>query len=68
MQTLWLIVFCGALAIAYAIWATRWVLSQDAGSERMQEIGLRVGIAIVAMIVIFSVSNDLLRHVLASPG
>jgi regulator of sigma E protease len=37
-------------------------------SERTQEIGLRVGIAIVAMIVIFSVSNDLFRHVLASPG
>ncbi|HLW93207.1 MAG TPA: RIP metalloprotease RseP [Roseiarcus sp.] len=37
-------------------------------SERSQEIGLRVGIAIVAMIVIFSVSNDLLRHVLGSAG
>jgi regulator of sigma E protease len=37
-------------------------------SERSQEIGLRVGIAIVAMIVIFSVSNDLLRHVLGNPG
>ncbi|MGA7429920.1 MAG: sodium/proton-translocating pyrophosphatase, partial [Xanthobacteraceae bacterium] len=42
MQTLWLIVFCGALAIAYAIWATRWVISQDAGSERMQEIAAAV--------------------------
>jgi regulator of sigma E protease len=37
-------------------------------SEKTQEIGLRVGIAIVATIVIFSVSNDLLRHVLASGG
>ncbi len=35
-------------------------------SEKTQEIGLRVGIAIVATLVIFSVSNDLLRHVLAS--
>jgi regulator of sigma E protease len=35
-------------------------------SEKTQEISLRVGIAIVATIVIFSVSNDLLRHVLAS--
>jgi K(+)-stimulated pyrophosphate-energized sodium pump len=42
MQTLWLIVLCGALAVAYAIWATRWVLSQDAGSERMQEIAAAV--------------------------
>ncbi len=42
MQTLWLIVLCGVLAIAYAIWATRWVLAQDAGSERMQEIAAAV--------------------------
>ncbi len=42
MQTLWLIVLCGALAVAYAIWATTWVLSQDAGSERMQEIAAAV--------------------------
>src|ERR1700686_2097875 len=38
MQTLWLIVLCGVLAILYAIWATRSVLSADAGSEKMQEI------------------------------
>ena len=38
MQTLWLIVLCGVLAIVYAIWATRSVLSADAGSEKMQEI------------------------------
>jgi K(+)-stimulated pyrophosphate-energized sodium pump len=42
MQTLWLIVFCGVLAIAYAIWATRSVLAADAGSERMQEISAAV--------------------------
>ncbi len=42
MQTLWLIVLCGALSVAYAIWATTWVLSQDAGSERMQEIAAAV--------------------------
>src|SRR5580698_399013 len=38
MDTLWLIVLCGVLAIAYAIWATRSVLSADAGNEKMQEI------------------------------
>src|ERR1700722_15015123 len=37
MNTLWLIVVCGALAIVYAIWATRSVMAADAGSERMQE-------------------------------
>src|SRR3984885_6754565 len=42
MQTLWLIVFCGVLAIAYAIWATRSVLAADAGSEKMQEISAAV--------------------------
>ncbi len=42
MQTLWLIVLCGVLAIVYAIWATRSVLSADAGSEKMQEISAAV--------------------------
>src|SRR5262249_60370771 len=42
MTTLWLIVLCGALAIAYAIWATRSVLQADAGSARMQEISAAV--------------------------
>jgi K(+)-stimulated pyrophosphate-energized sodium pump len=42
MTTLWLIVLCGALAIAYAIWATRSVLSADPGSARMQEISAAV--------------------------
>jgi K(+)-stimulated pyrophosphate-energized sodium pump len=40
--TLWLIVLCGALAIAYAVWATRSVLQADAGSARMQEISAAV--------------------------
>jgi K(+)-stimulated pyrophosphate-energized sodium pump len=42
MATLWLIVFCGVLAIAYAIWATRSVLAADAGSEKMQEIAAAI--------------------------
>ena len=42
MQTLWLIVLCGVLAILYAIWATRSVLAADAGSARMQEISAAV--------------------------
>ena len=32
-------------------------------SERTQEIGLRIGIALVAMLVIFSTSHDILRLV-----
>src|SRR5579863_2145358 len=42
METLWLIVLCGVLAIVYAIWATRSVLSAPAGNERMQEIAAAV--------------------------
>jgi K(+)-stimulated pyrophosphate-energized sodium pump len=42
METLWLIVLCGVLAILYAIWATRSVLSADAGSEKMQEIAAAI--------------------------
>jgi regulator of sigma E protease len=32
-------------------------------SERTQEIGLRIGIALVAMLVIFSTSLDIMRLV-----
>ena len=42
MQTLWLIVLCGVLAIAYAIWATYSVMQADAGSEKMQEIAAAI--------------------------
>jgi K(+)-stimulated pyrophosphate-energized sodium pump len=42
MDTLWLIVLCGALAVVYAIWATRSVLAADAGNEKMQEIAAAI--------------------------
>ena len=35
---LYLIILCGLLAVAYAVWATSSVLSADAGNARMQEI------------------------------
>lgn len=37
-------------------------------SERTQEIGLRIGIALVAMLVIFSTSHDILRLVTGGGG
>ena len=42
MNTLWMIVGCGVLAIVYGIWATGSVLGADAGSARMQEISAAV--------------------------
>ena len=35
---LYVIILCGLLAVAYAIWAAQSVLSADAGNARMQEI------------------------------
>ncbi len=42
MNTLWVIVGCGVLAILYGIWATNSVLAADAGNARMQEIAAAV--------------------------
>ena len=42
MTALWLIVLCGLLAIAYAVWAIQSVLAADAGNARMQEIAAAV--------------------------
>ena len=42
MTALWLIVLCGVLGIAYAVWATQSVLAADAGNARMQEIAAAV--------------------------
>src|SRR5262249_53006270 len=42
MTALWIIVLCGALAVAFAAWATQSVMSADAGSPRMQEISAAV--------------------------
>jgi K(+)-stimulated pyrophosphate-energized sodium pump len=42
MTALWLIIICGLLAVAYAIWAIQSVMSADAGTARMQEISAAV--------------------------
>jgi K(+)-stimulated pyrophosphate-energized sodium pump len=39
---IYLVVLCGLLSVAYAIWAAREVLAADAGSARMQEIAAAV--------------------------
>ncbi len=42
MNTLWMIVGCGVLAILYGVLTTRSVLAADAGSTKMQEISAAV--------------------------
>ncbi|MCB1488173.1 MAG: sodium/proton-translocating pyrophosphatase, partial [Bauldia sp.] len=42
MPVLYIIILCGLLAIAYAIWAIQSVLAADAGSARMQEIAAAI--------------------------
>lgn len=38
MDILLIVILCGLLAIAYAVWATQSVLAADQGNERMREI------------------------------
>ena len=38
MTMLYVVIACGLLSIAYAVWATQSVLAADQGNARMQEI------------------------------